>query len=62
MVGWTSSEEIYRFYSRYGMKLAYYGPLRLSNHIISQGWIIYTDDLAASKVPEMYEQLKRRLG
>jgi hypothetical protein len=62
MVGATSSEDIYRFYSRYGMKLAYYGPFRLSNGTITDAWIIYTDDLASSKVPEMYEQLKRRLG
>ena len=61
MVGWTSSEEIYLFYARYGMKLAYYGPMNTSNHGNSEGWIIYCDDLSESKVPEMYEALKKRL-
>jgi hypothetical protein len=26
------------------------------------GWIVYLDEIQSSKIPEMYEQLKRRLG
>jgi hypothetical protein len=26
------------------------------------GWIFYLEDVASSKVPEAYEQLKQRLG
>jgi hypothetical protein len=31
-------------------------------YTLADAWIIFTDDLASSNVPEMYEQLKRRLG
>jgi hypothetical protein len=62
MVGSTGSEEIYRFYARYGMKLAYYGPMRPMNQDYIEGWIIYCDDITQSKVPEMYEALKKRLA
>lgn len=67
MVGCATSEEIYRFYARYGMKLAYYGPMRPANQShahqsFKEGWIVYTDDISTSKVPEMYEALKKRLG
>jgi hypothetical protein len=62
MVGSTVSEEIYRFYSRYGMKLAYFGPMADGEGGIIDGWVVYQDDILLSKIPEMYEQLKRRLG
>jgi hypothetical protein len=62
MVGSTVSEEIYRFYSRFGAKLAYYGPMDYGEGGIIMSWIIYLDDIYSTKVPEMYEQLKRRLG
>lgn len=62
MVGNTVSEEIYRFYSRYGTKLAYYGPMDDGEGGFIDGWVVYQDDVLSSKVPEMYEQLKRRLG
>lgn len=62
MVGCATSEEIYKFYARYGMKLAYYGPMKTPNHPYSDGWIIYCDDISESKVPEMYEALKKCLG
>jgi predicted AAA+ superfamily ATPase len=35
--------------------------MNTSNHGNSEGWIIYCDDLSESKVPEMYEALKKRL-
>jgi hypothetical protein len=62
MVGSTASEEIYRFYLRYGVKLAYQGPMQVGDGGLVQGWIVYLDDISTSKVPEMYEQLSRRLG
>jgi hypothetical protein len=62
MVGNTVSEEIYRFYSRYGMKLAYFGPMANGEGGFIDGWVVYQDDILSSKIPEMYEQLKRRLG
>ncbi len=62
MVGSTISDEIYRFYERYGVKLAYHGPMQLEDGKLVQGWIVYLDDLATSKVPEMYEQLSKRFG
>jgi len=43
------------------MKLAYYGPFRLSNGTKTDAWIVYSDDLALSKIPEMYDALKQRL-
>lgn len=60
MIGATESEEIYHFYHRYGMKLAYFGPLQVHGDTLTDAWIIYTDDVLASKVPEMYEALKKR--
>lgn len=62
MVGATISEEIYNFYARYGMKLAYFGPMNVVNDQYTDGWIVYTDDVASSKVPQMYEQLSQRLA
>ncbi len=62
MVGNTVSEEIYRFYSRYGMKLACFGPMANGEGGFIDGWVVYQDDILSSKIPEMYEQLKRRLG
>lgn len=62
MVGATISEEIYNFYARYGMKLVYFGPMKVMNDEYVDGWIVYTDDLSSSKVPEMYEQLSQRLA
>ena len=62
MVGNTVSEDIYRFYNRYGMKLAYYGPMDDGEGGYIDGWVVYQDDILSSKIPEMYEQLKRRLG
>jgi hypothetical protein len=62
MVGATVSEEIYRFYLRYGVKVAYQGPIQAGDRALVQGWIVYLDDISTSKVPEMYEQLSRRLG
>lgn len=61
MVGCATSEEIYRFYARYGMKLAYYGPMKTLSGDYFDGWIIFCDDITESKVPEMYEALKKRL-
>ncbi|MFN4984833.1 MAG: hypothetical protein ACK5GI_01640 [Ignavibacteria bacterium] len=61
MVGNTISEEIYRFYSRYGMKLAHYGPSDDGEGGFIPGWVVYQDDVASSKIPEMYEALKKRL-
>jgi len=62
MVGMTVSEEIYHFYQRYGVKLVYQGPIQLSDGTLVPGWIVYLDDLTASKVPEMYEQLSKRFS
>lgn len=61
MVGMTVSEQICHFYQRYGVKLAYQGPMQLSDGNLVPGWIVYLDDLSSSKVPEMYEQLSKRL-
>ena len=61
MVGATGSKEIYDFYNRYGMKLVYFGPVCLHGEQTSDAWIVYTDDVLKSKIPEMYEALKKRL-
>jgi hypothetical protein len=44
------------------MKLAYYGPMKIHGDQLTDAWVVYTDDVNASKVPEMYEQLKKRFG
>jgi hypothetical protein len=62
MVCITDAEDIYRFYSRFGAKLAYYGPTDDGDGGFIDGWVVYVDDVASTKIPEMYEQLKRRLG
>ena len=62
MVGCTGSEDNYKLYSRYGVKLAYYGPMKRPDGDYVQGWIFFIDDLSTTKVPEMYEALKKRLG
>lgn len=62
MIGTAVSEEIYRFYLRYGVKVAYHGPMQVGDGKLVEGWIVYLDDITTSKVPEMYEQLSRRLG
>jgi len=62
MVGCTGSEDIYKLYSRYGVKLAYYGPMKPPGGDYAQGWIFYIDDLSTDRVPVMYEALKQRLG
>lgn len=62
MVGNTVSEELYLFYTRFGMKLAYYGPQNYGNAGDVHGWIIYLDDVSTSKIPAMYEALKKRLA
>ena len=62
VVGCTGAESNYKLYSRYGVKLAYYGPMKRPDGDYVQGWIFYIDDLGATKVPEMYEALKKRLG
>lgn len=62
MVGCTGAEDNYKLYSRYGAKLAYYGPMKPPDGTYVQGWIFYIDDLSATKVPEIYAALKKRLG
>ncbi len=61
MVGCTGGEGQYKLYARYGVKLAYYGPMKPPEGDYVQGWIFYVDDLSATKIPEMYEALKQRL-
>lgn len=62
MVGCTGSEDNYKLYSRYGVKLAYYGPMKPPGGDYVQGWIFYIDDLSTTKIQEMHEALKKRLG
>lgn len=62
MVGATESREIFHFYERYGMKIAYFGPLFVHGEQTSDAWVVYSDDISNSKVPEMYEALKKRLA
>lgn len=61
MVGGTESKEIYHFYSRYGMKLAYFGPSYIHGEQTCDFWVIYTEDVMSSKVPEMHAALTKRL-
>jgi hypothetical protein len=62
MVGNTVSEELYRAYADRGVQLAYFGPMYDGDGGYIDGWIFYLEDVASSKVPEAYEQLKQRLG
>lgn len=62
MVGCTGAEDNYRLYARYGVKLAYFGPMKPPDGDYVQGWIFYIDDLSSTKVPEIYAALKKRLG
>jgi hypothetical protein len=62
MVGNTVSEELYRAYADRGVQLAYFGPMDDGDGGYIDGWIFYLEDVASSKVPEAYEQLKQRLG
>ena len=62
MVGNTVSEELYRAYADRGVKLAYFGPMDDGDGGYIDGWIFYLEDVASSKIPEAYEQLKQRLG
>ena len=62
LVANTVSEELYRLYADRGVKLAYFGPMDDGHGGCIDGWIFYLEDVASSKVPEAYEQLKKRLG
>ena len=61
MVGSTYSDEIYAFYSRYGSTLAYKNDHQEVFGRTSRYYIFYIDDLSATKVPEMHQQLGARL-
>jgi hypothetical protein len=61
MVGNTYSDEIYAFYARYGATLAYANDQLLILGRPSKYYIIYIDDLSKTKVPDMRDQLKKRL-
>jgi hypothetical protein len=61
MVGGTISDEIYSFYSRYGMKLLHHNSITLPDGTSAQQYFIYCDDIYATKIPEMAALLRRRL-
>lgn len=62
MVGFTRSEVNFKLYSRYGVKLAYSGPMKSPDGDYQQGWIFYIDDIRSTRVPAMHIALKNRLG
>lgn len=61
MAGGTFSDEIYSFYARYGMKLLYKHTVTLADGSSVPQYVIYCDDIYATKIPEMSALLRKRL-
>ena len=60
MVGSSVSEEIFQFYKRFA-KIAYQSDRVIIGGISTNFYIMYIDDLANTKIPELRDKLRERL-